>query len=582
MTARRLAAIAFALVLAGCARGASSAQRAADAGHSAFSQFVDDYFSALYAFAPTQGTAVGFHEYDARLEDLSGPAFEGRARTLHRLEGRLDTLRSRTHSAEDSIDAAMIDGAIRSELLEIETLQSWRHNPMLYVAVPGGAVDGLMKRDFAPAGDRLRSVTARLRQVPAVLAAMRANVENPPREFTDLAIRMAGGSIGFFRGTVADWARTAAAGDTASWREFSAANDSAASAMEAATAWLEHELLPRSRGSFAIGARAFADKLRYDEMVDTPLDSLLAIGEANLAKDHQAIIEVSRQIDSSRTPAQVIASLANDHPTAKDLIPFVHSSLESARRFLIDRKIVTVPSEVRPTVEETPPYARSGGFASMDTPGAFETKATEAFYYVTPPEREWDARHVEEHLRLFNKPVTALITVHEVFPGHFLQFIYAKQFPTKTRKLLYASSNAEGWAHYAEQMMIEEGFGGGDPKVRLAQLSEALVRDCRYVVGIKLHTRNMSVADGAKCFTEQGFQEPANAYEEARRGTYNPTYLYYTLGKLQIYKLREDYRRAKGSGYTLQGFHDAFVRQGGLPLKLMRRVLLPGDTEPTL
>jgi uncharacterized protein (DUF885 family) len=256
--------------------------------------------------------------------------------------------------------------------------------------------------------------------------------------------------------------------------------------------------------------------------------------------------------------------------------------VESARQFLIDQRIVTIPSEVRPGVEETPPYARDGGFASMDTPGAYESKATEAFYYVTPPERDWTARHVEEHLRLFNRPVTMLITVHEVFPGHFLQFIYARQFPTKTRKLLAAASNAEGWAHYSEQMMVEEGFGGGDPKVHLAQLSEALVRDCRYVVGIKLHVRGMSVEDGAKCFTEQGFQEPANAYEEARRGAYNPTYLYYTLGKLEIYKLREDYRRAKGAGYTLQGFHDAFVKQGGLPLKLMRQVLLPGDSSPTL
>jgi uncharacterized protein (DUF885 family) len=223
-----------------------------------------------------------------------------------------------------------------------------------------------------------------------------------------------------------------------------------------------------------------------------------------------------------------------------------------------------------------------GSFASMDTPGAYETKATEAYYYVTPPERDWDAKHVEEHLRAYNRAASAVITVHEAFPGHYLQFIYAKQFPTKTRKLLAASSNSEGWAHYSEQMMVEEGFGGGDPKIHLAQLSAALLRDCRYVVGIQLHTRGMSVEDGAKCFIDQAFQEPANAYEESRRGAYNPTYLYYTLGKLQIYKLREDYQRAMGEKYTLQGFHDAFVKQGPLPIKLLRQVLLPGDTTPTL
>jgi uncharacterized protein (DUF885 family) len=243
---------------------------------------------------------------------------------------------------------------------------------------------------------------------------------------------------------------------------------------------------------------------------------------------------------------------------------------------------VTVPSEVRPTITETPPYARDGGFASMDTPGAYETKATEAFYYITPVEKDWDARHKEEHLRSFSKPVMEIITIHEAFPGHYIQFLYAKQYPTKTRKLTYCGSNVEGWAHYTEQMMVEEGFGNGDPKIRLAQLEEALLRDCRFVVGIKLHTQGMSVEDGAKIFEKEGYQEPATAFEESRRGAYNPTYLYYTLGKLQIYKLREDFKKLKGRDFKLETFHNEFVKQGGIPIKLIRKILLPGDTGPTL
>jgi uncharacterized protein (DUF885 family) len=218
----------------------------------------------------------------------------------------------------------------------------------------------------------------------------------------------------------------------------------------------------------------------------------------------------------------------------------------------------------------------------MDTPGPYEDKATEAFYYVTPPETEWDAKHKDEHLRAFNTSVMAIITIHEAYPGHYIQFLNAKQFPTKTRKILFCSSNAEGWAHYSEQMMLEEGFGNGDPRVRLAQLEEALLRDARYIVGIKLHTAGWTVEQGAKFFEEKAFQEPANAYEEARRGAYNPTYLYYTLGKLQIYKLRDDYRAAKGSSYSLKTFHDEFVRQGGIPIKIIRRILLPGDNGATL
>ena len=189
---------------------------------------------------------------------------------------------------------------------------------------------------------------------------------------------------------------------------------------------------------------------------------------------------------------------------------------------------------------------------------------------------------MDEHLRLFNKPVMDVITIHEAFPGHFTQFLYAKQYPTKVRQLLFASSNAEGWAHYAEQMMVEEGYGFGDPKLALAQLSEALLRDCRYIAGIKLHTAGWTVEQATKLFMEKGFQERANAFEEARRGAYNPTYLYYTLGKLQIYKLREDYRRAKGVEFSLINFHNDFIKIGPMPIKLVRKIMLPMDKNPTL
>jgi uncharacterized protein (DUF885 family) len=251
----------------------------------------------------------------------------------------------------------------------------------------------------------------------------------------------------------------------------------------------------------------------------------------------------------------------------------VQRSVEAARQFLVDRDIVTIPSEVRVTVTETPPYARSGSFASMSTPGPFETRATEAFYYVTPVQPEWGDEQKEQHLRFYNPYAVAMVNVHEAYPGHYLQFLYAPKFPTKVRKLVGAGTNSEGWAHYAEQMMVEQGFGDGDPRYRLAQLQMALLRDCRYVAGIKLHTEGWTVERAAKeLFEEKCFQEPANAYEEARRGTYNPTYLYYTLGKIQVQQLREEYMQKKG--VTLKQFHDAFVSQGSLPIPLVRKILL--------
>jgi uncharacterized protein (DUF885 family) len=541
-----------------------------------FATFVDDYFNALFEWSPTLATSVGFHQYDGMLEDYSSVALERRAARLKQLLARLEAQPKDRLSPGEAIDAQLLDGQIRAELLNLETLDLWRKNPMLYVRLPSMAIDGLIKRSFATPAARLRSVIGRLYSIPGVLVAMRTNVSEPPREFTELSIKIAEGSLEFFRGPVAQWAKNAAGMDSKLLSEFSISHRSAVEALQGAVEWLKQEL-PKSKGQYAIGRDSFARKLLYDEMVDTPLDRLLAIGEANLERDYQDFVATARKIDPKKTPAEVMNTLSRDHPTEKDLIPAAQRTLERIRRFIVDKKIVTIPSDVRPIVKESPPYARAGWFASMDTPGPFETNATEAYYYVTPPEKSWDARHKEEHLRLFNAPVLQIISIHEVYPGHYLQFLYAPKYPTKTRKLVWCSTNAEGWAHYAEQMMLEEGYGDGDPKIRLAQLHEALARDCRYVVGIKLHTANMTVEEGARLFVEKGFMEPANAYEEARRGTYDPTYLYYTLGKLEIYRLRDDYRRLKGSAYSLRQFHDDFIRQGAIPIALVRRLLLASE-----
>ena len=543
----------------------------APASSAVFSKFVDDYFDTRFAYLPSQGTDAGFNQYDARLEDRSRARIEARIAELKSFLARLQAMDRSRLSFDDQIDADAIEGQIRGYLLDQETIRTWEHNPMGYAGLAGNAADILIKRDFAPAAERLRSLISRLKQVPAVYAAGKANLVNPPREFTDLAIRICKGSAGYFSGTVANWAKDAAGNDAALRKEFDDANASVVAATRDFAEWLEKDLLPRSKGSYAIGAANFLAKMKYDERVDMPLADLLAKGEAQLAKDYAAFVETARKIDPAKTPAQVMKSLSDDHPTPETLISSVDRSVENARRFLVEKDLVTIPSEVRPLVHETPPFARSGSFASMDTPGAYETKATEAFYYVTPVEKDWDAKHQEEHLRLYNPYVVSIIDVHEVWPGHYLQFLYAPKFPTKTRKLIFCGTNAEGWAHYAEQMMVDEGFGGGDPKYRLAQLQEALLRDCRYVVGIKLHTQGMTVEDGAKVFVERGFQEPANGYEEARRGAYNPTYLYYTLGKLEIQGLRDEYRAKTGA--TLKQFHDAFVSQGGLPIELVRRIL---------
>lgn len=562
-------AVIIAVCLSSCL--AATPARGQAAPNRAFARFVDLYFLDRFQDRPSEGTAAGLHEFDKLLEDYSSRAVQGRIATLKRELIELAAFDAGTLSFDERIDRDFLEGQMRGELLDLETLKLMEVNPMPYVMVAGAAIDGLMKRNFAPPPERLKSVIARMSKIPALHTAARQNLKNPPHEFTDLAVRMAKGSVGFFENSVALWAKTAAEGNAELAKEFAFVNAATIASTQALAGWLENDLLPRSTGKYAIGEKNFLAKLKHEELVEISLAELLRKGEANLEKDHSAFVAVAKKIDPNKTPAEVMKSLSDDHPSADDLIPSAKRSIEAARQFLIDRKIVTIPSEVRPKIEETPPYARSGSFASMDTPGPFEAKATEAFYYITPVEKDWDAKHAEEHLRLYNPPVMAMINIHEAFPGHFLQFLYAPKFPTKTRKLLYCGTNVEGWAHYTEQMMVDEGFGAGDPKIRLAQLQEALLRDCRYVVGVKLHTQGMTVEEGAKVFVEKAFQEPANAYEESRRGAYNPTYLYYTFGKLQILELREEFI-AKNKG-TVQDFHNAFVAQGGIPNALVRKIL---------
>lgn len=584
MTPRaRIAALALAVLglgmICGCSRQqpveSPEAQTAAR-----FRKVVDDYFSAYFSFYPTEGSALGLHQYDSKLEDFAV------YRMRERIDALADTLtvvqqvRKEKLSVQDSIDARLLEARVQAELVELRDVRSWRKNPMYYVRLPGYAVDQLMKRNFASGPERLRAIIARMKQIEQLLTAMGNNVTEPPREFTELGSRIASGAVQFFRDSVPVWARQAAGNDGSLYQEFLAINRTVAGDLEIAAHNLNKELLPLSTGSYAIGSDVFSRKLRYEEMVDMPLDRLLAIGEANLDKDYKAFLETAKRVGGS--PREAMQALMTEHPSENELLDFTRATLESIRKFVVDKQIVGIPSDVRPNVQYTPAYARDGSFASMDTPGPHEASAKEAFYYVTPTESNWTKAHKLEHLRLFNKPVLDIITIHEAFPGHFVQFLYAKDFPTTVRKNTSVGTNAEGWAHYTEQMMLEEGYGAGAPKIKLAQLAEALIRDCRYVAGIRMHTAGMTVDQATRLFVEKAFMEENTAREEARRGAYNPTYLYYTLGKLQIYKLREDYRNKLGSAYSLGKFHSEFVKQGAIPIKLVREIMLPGDTGPTL
>ncbi|MGH9722525.1 MAG: DUF885 domain-containing protein, partial [Bryobacteraceae bacterium] len=346
--------------------------------------------------------------------------------------------------------------------------------------------------------------------------------------------------------------------------------------------FLKNELLPRSHGDFRIGAGAYRQKLLFEEMVDTPLDRLLEIGYQDLRNSQDRLRRTAARIDPNRTPQEVLADLEKDHPEPSKLLQAFRDVLGGLRAFIERKAIVTIPSTVPPILQETPPFARALTFASMDTPGPYEKVAKEAFFSVTLPEPNWPPKQVEEHMAGFNRAVILSTAIHEAYPGHYTQFLWVQQAPSKVRKLIGASSNAEGWAHYAEQMMLDEGYGDNDPKIRLGQLQDALLRNARYIAGIEMHTGKMTYPQAIEFFVKEGFQTRANAERESKRGTQDPTYLVYTLGKLQIQKLRGDYEKRAGRSFRLRDFHDAIMKQGFPPIAIVRKALLGDASGPSL
>ena len=545
----------------------------------AFNTLVDEYFDFYLQFHPSAGTQAGFHQYDGRLEDFSRSGMDAEIAGLLKFQKQFDSIPSSQLSQESAGDLEILTSSLQARLLDLQSIQTWRKDPDVYISDLSYGIFLIMRRNFAPPADRLRSVIAREREIPRVLEAARQNISNPPKVYTQVALQQMPDNIKFFQNDVPDAFRQVQ--DPRLLAEFKASNNAAIEALSRYQDFMRKDLLPASNGDFRLGAENFRKKLLYDEMVEIPLDRLLEIGYADLRRNQQHLKEVAAQIDPHRSPEAVLADLRQDHPPADHLLQTFRDTLGGLRQFIEQHKIITIPSEVPPIVEETPPFARALTTASMDTPGAYETKATEAMFNVTLPAPDWKPEKVEQWMQGFNLGTIISTAIHEVYPGHYTQFLWLQSAPSKTRKLLYNASNAEGWAHYTEQMMLDEGYGNHDPKLRLGQLLDALLRNARFIVGIEMHTGKMTLEQGQEFFVKEGFQVPPVAEVEARRGTSDPTYLYYNLGKLQILKLREDYRKQQGSKFTLQEFHDRFMRQGSVPMKIIRKNMLGSDS-PTL
>ena len=473
-------------------------------------------------------TAAGIHKYDDKLEDYSKAGVAARTAALKKFEAEFAKL-------PPDADRDIVLSNIRAALLELETVRMWEKNPDQYSSGITNSAYSIMSRTFAPPEVRLKALIARERQMPKVLEAARANLKNPPKIYTDVAIEQLPGNTSFFEHDVP--LAFQAVKDPQLLAEFQASNGSVIAALKDYEKFLRTDLLPRSHGDFRLGVKNFSKKLAYEEMVDIPLDRLLQIGYDNLRANQKMFRETAAKIDPNRTPQQILEELEKDHPAPDKLLDAFRETTTRLRDFIIEHKIVTVPSTVLPILEETPPFERALTTASMDTPGPYEDVAKEAFFNVTLPEKDWGPERMEDFMRGFHRGVILSTAVHEAYPGHYVQFLWMQHVDSRVRKLLGANSNAEGWAHYCEQMMLDEGYSN-DPLMRLGQLQDALLRNARYIVGIEMHTGKRTVEQGVEFFEKEGYQTHEIADRETKRGTSDPTYLYYTLGKLQILKLR--------------------------------------------
>lgn len=551
----------------------------------AFAAFVDRYLDDFARRHPSIAAGNGLHAYDDRLDDFTAPGIAAEVAALKGDAAALRAFDPAALTADERADRRILLGVIDGWLLEQETLRNWRRNPMLYASALSDGVLNLMTMTSDPAPVRMRRVIAKLEQLPTLLSAARANVADPPRLFAERGAAM-------FRGasTMLGKDLDAAFADdpNAALRDsLRRAADRAIPLVDAYARYLGQEVAPRARGDYRIGAANLARRYRAEELIDTPLATLEAIGERELVRSQREFAAAARRLDSTRTPAAVWQVVRRDHPPAGGVVAATRRIVDSLSRFVAARGIAALPTDERVAVEPAQPFDL--GFASMHASPPLERVPVRSIFYITDARPDMPPAEQEAWLERYNYASLGNTAAHEAMPGHWLHSTYMRQTPGKVRRIWIGlnpfpqpSSGQDGWAHYAEQMVLDEGFGGGDPRLRLAQLSDGLTRICRLLSGIRVHTGAWTLADAQRCFEREAYVAAPAARREAERATYDPTYGGYFLGKMGILQLRHDYAARRGAAFDLREFHERVMRDGIAPVAVHRDLMLPGDRSPAL
>ncbi len=545
-----------------------------------FPHFVDDYLAYLHEVCPTQATLDGSHQHDDLLEDLSRPGVDTHIRALSGFGRRLHQIEAGALPPVERIEHPIVAANIDARMFDFEEVRNWERNPQLYADIIGMSLAGQALFAYAPEADRARRIVSKLRQVPRLVQSARDNIKDCPGIFVKTGLESWRGILKFID---SDLPRAFSALD-----DLHILGDLADTSTEASTAvksyieYLESDLAPRAKASFRLGREKFEKKLKLEEGITLSSEKLLAIALREMHDVQEEFRSAAGRVNGG-DPAAAWREAKEQHPAPGEAVKAAQAQVRELEEFLRRQAIVSMPDAEPVVVAPTPEFLR-WTFASMWTPGPFETKPSCAYYYLTDVDRSWPPERQEEHMRDFNFPTLWNISIHEVYPGHFLHYQHLRQVDSKVRKSTFfaPASAIEGWAHYCEQMMMEAGFRRNEPAIRLGQLAEALVRLARFVVSIRLHCEDMSVEQGMRFFRDEAFLEEGSARREAERGTFDPTYLVYSAGKLMMLKLRRDYKDQQGGKYSLRAFHDAVLAQGSAPFPALRRLLLNDASDAVL
>lgn len=524
---------------------------------------------------------LGIHEYDGRVPDFSAEAIENWRQQLNLF---LDELRKIDYAQLEKLerfDYKIVECQVEFERLRHGSLRFYERNPIMpYLYIFD--VSNYIKRNYAPLEERVEALCRHLEATPRLIEQLQQKLDKTlPKAVVEIALEAFGGFATYYNG---DLSHVEGLNNPALQSRLEKAAALAGTALNNYVRFFQAHL-ERADQEFAIGPENYAALLKWGDMVELPLEEVLRIGMEDMRSNQAAVREVCARIDPSLPVEEVIRRVGAEHPANDAVVSTTLQYLEGIRQHLIEADIVDVPSEVRCIVEETPLFMR-WIFADMETPGPFETKANEAHFYITPANPDWPIEQQENWLSRFNDYVIQVFSLHEAYPGHYLQHLHARHSPSRASKNLSSYSFVEGWAHYAEQMMLEEGYGKQNPttyaKLQLAQLEEALIRDCRYICSLGLHTQGWTVEQALRFYQENAWMEEITAQKEALRSTFDPGGLNYTVGKLLFYKLRADYQAEQGDKFNLREFHNQCLAYGMPPVPLLRLLLLENDSGKVL